>query len=256
MADVNRVNVLREGPSHSSADHLLLAARVSDIGEKNLLESHANARHASAEADHVLGAVERNNMEDRLLIVGGQREQAVLARETAKDIACSEGRVDRDVVAAKGKICKEIAEDKFAIAKEIASKQAKLSKEVADSKGDVEKELVALKCSLKSQVLKSEKQAAENLSSLKFQLSEDKAVLAREIAESKASIQLKSLKQFSALQRQMEECCCSTKALINSTAVATQTLVNDIATRQLRDQLAAANAEVQLLKIKSTTVSS
>ena len=256
MADINRVNVLREGPSHSGADHLLLSARISDIGEKNLLESHANARHASSEADHVLSAVERNNMEDRLLVAGGLREQSILARETAKDIACSEGRVDRDVVAGKGEVVREIIEEKFALAKQIAGKQAKLSKEVADSKGDVEKELMALKCSLKSQVLKSEKQAAENLSSIKFQLSEDKAFLAKEIAETKASIQLKSLKQFSALQRQMEECCCSTKALVTATATATQTLVNDIATRQLRDQLAAANAEVQLLKIKSTTVTS
>jgi hypothetical protein len=97
--------------------------------------------------------------------------------------------------------------------------------------------------------LQSQLQAANNLKDIQLQACEIAAASRLENDKQFALATLAASKNKEELAAQIAECCCEVKAVVNSTAVATQNLIQATEAARIRDALAVANNENLILRL-------
>ena len=97
--------------------------------------------------------------------------------------------------------------------------------------------------------LQTQLQAANNLKDIQLQACEIAAASRLENDKQFALATLAASKNKEELAAQIAECCCEVKAVVNSTAVATQNLIQATEAARVRDALAAANNENLILRL-------
>lgn len=91
------------------------------------------------------------------------------------------------------------------------------------------------------------------LADAKYEALKNKEGLSSQLAASSAETKYEALKNTQAIQNQLSECCCELKSKIDCVGNKVDDTLRTLDTQRIRDQLNAANNEVNLLKITELT---
>lgn len=241
----------------SHQDAMLINAKVADARADILGAGSANTQTILSDAcSNTSGLMAQGCSETAAVIANNERTSYHSQAFVDRGFHAVGGRVDAGFLETRG-----VLNNGFTSAL-LAAKDGEIAthKNAGDIKllvaetsnkvrGETSTSFAALSGLVGREGLQSQLQAASNLKDIQLQACEIAAASRLENDKQFALATLAASKNKEELASQIAECCCEVKAVVNSTAVATQNLIQATEAARIRDALAAANNENLILRL-------
>lgn len=245
-------------PDHGSChNNMMLAGKVADTRADVLTAGAANTQTILTDANGNTSTLLQEGCGQTASIIAATERQSFGVMAQADRIAHAGGaQIERNFGETRGILNSNFSASLLAAKDgEIATHKGvgDLKQLICETAGKVSADVIVGREALSGLVgqtsLQVQLQAANNLTAIQLESAKNFAAQRLENDKQFALAALAASQNKEALSRQIAECCCEIKATVNSTANATQALIQSTESARIRDALAACTNENLILRL-------